>query len=312
MSGVIASSVACIALSVGILQSAHAASHGKSFRDCTVCPEMVVVPSGTFVMGSPATERGRDKDEDQHRVTIGYPFAVSKFPITWDEFEACARDGMCDGQAVETALRTPMTPPPRPATTGEQAAAPASRPPPYADHGRGNRPVVGVSWWDAQVFVGWLNKKSGKDRYRLLSEAEFEYAARSGTTTALWWGDEPSHDYANYGMDDGAGLGGAVGGRDIWLNDTSPVGSFPPNAFGLYDMYGNIYQWIEDCYESDSTKLPTDGSAVKNGNCATRGFRSNSFESNPHTMRSANRAYPYAPDTRGRNYLGFRVAKTLP
>ena len=110
---------------------------------------------------------------------------------------------------------------------------------------------------------------------------------------------------------DDAGLGGATGGRDVWLNETSPVGSSPPNPFGLCDMYGNIYQWIEDCYEPDASKLPTDGSAVKSGRCETRGFRSNSFESNPHTMRSANRAYPYTPNTRGRNYLGFRVAKTL-
>ena len=305
LSDLIATVPACIALCAGLVGDATAASPGKSFRDCAACPEMVVVPRGTFIMGSPQTEKGRDDDEGQHKVTIGYSFAVSRFPITWDEFEACARDGMCDGQAVETALRTPLA---RPVAT---PGKPADAPPPYVDHGRGNRPVVGVSWWDAQVFVGWLNKKSGQDQYRLLTEAEFEYSARAGTTTAFWWGDAPSHDYANYGKEDDAGLGGAIGGRDVWLNDTSPVGSFPPNPFGLYDMYGNIYQWVEDCYEADSSKLPTDGSAVKSGRCETRGFRSNSFESNPHTMRSANRAYPYAPNTRGRNYLGFRVAKTL-
>ncbi len=100
-------------------------------------------------------------------------------------------------------------------------------------------------------------------------------------------------------------------GRDIWVESTSPVCSFPTNAFGLCDMYGNVYQWVEDCYEPDSTLLPTDGSAVKSGNCNVRGFRSNSFESSPTTLRSANRAFVYAPDTRGRPYLGFRIAKTL-
>ena len=261
-----------------------------------MCPEMVVIPPGTFIMGSPETEKDRDKDEGQHKVTIAYSFAVSKGPITWDQWEACARDAMCDGQAVETALRL------------DREGKPIQN---YVDHGRGNHPVVGVSWWDAQVFIGWLNRKIGKEKYRLLSESEFEYAARAGTTTVYWWGNEPSHDYANYGKDVGQDLGGMAAGRDVWENSTSPICSFPTNAFGLCDMHGNIYQWIEDCYETNIASLPTDGSAVKSGNCAVRGFRSNSFESNPKSLRSANRAFVYAPNTRGRNYLGFRVAKTL-
>ncbi|MEO6102989.1 MAG: formylglycine-generating enzyme family protein, partial [Pseudoxanthomonas sp.] len=195
----IAAAAAWIALGAGLLGIANAASPDKSFRDCATCPVMVVVPRGTFVMGSPEAEKGRDADEGQHQVKIGYSFAVSKFPVSWDEFEACARDGVCDGQSVETALRIPPARPP--SATGSAAV------PPYVDHGRGNRPVVGVSWWDAQVFVGWLNKKSGQDQYRLLSEAEFEYAARAGTTTPFWWGEMPSHDYANYGKEDDAGLG---------------------------------------------------------------------------------------------------------
>ena len=269
---------------------------GSVFRDCSSCPDMVVIPSGAFVMGSPPTEKGRDPDEAQHKVTIRYAFAVSRYPITWDQWEACARDNVCAGRDVEIALRTGPD------------GMPIKN---YVDHGRGDRPVVGVSWYDAQVYVGWLNRKTDKDAYRLLSDAEFEYAARAGTRTVFWWGDQPSHDYANYGKDDDQGLGGAVSGRDIWDATTSPVGSFPPNPWGLYDMYGNIYQWIEDCYEKDAMKLPIDGSAVKDANCNTRGFRSNSFESNPHTMRAANRAFPYRPQTRGRDYLGIRVAKSL-
>jgi formylglycine-generating enzyme required for sulfatase activity len=286
--------VALAAAALGLAGAAAAAP--RTFKDCASCPQMVVVPGGSFVMGSPESEAGRDKDEGQHKVTIGRAFAVGAYPVTWDEFEACHRDGMCDGTAVETALRTGLD--------GKPIKD-------YADSGRGRHPVVGVSWWDAQAFVGWLNKKTGKEKYRLLTEAEFEYAARAGATGPFWWGDQPSHDYANYGKPDGAGLGGEAGGRDVWVNETSPVGSFPPNPFGLYDMFGNIYQWIEDCYETRVEMLPADGSAVRSGNCRTRGFRSNSFESNPHTMRAANRAFPYPPNTRGRNYLGFRVAKTL-
>ena len=293
----IAAMAAALNLMAGLAPSADIEEPaGKTFKDCAACPEMVVIPSGTFIMGSPETEENRDKDEGQHPVTIAYSFAVSKGPITWDQWEACARDAMCDGQSVETALRF------------DRDGRPIQQ---YVDHGRGNHPVVGVSWWDAQVFVGWLNKKTGQEKYRLLSESEFEYAARAGTTTAYWWGNEPSHDYANYGKEVGQGLGGVAAGRDIWKNSTSPICSFPTNAFGLCDMHGNIYQWIEDCYETDIKLLPTDGSAVKSGDCSVRGFRSNSFESNPKTMRSANRAFQYSPSTRGRNYLGFRVAKNL-
>jgi formylglycine-generating enzyme required for sulfatase activity len=268
----------------------------KNFKECNICPEMVVIPPGTFIMGSPETEKYREHDEGQHRVTIDYSFAVSKAPITWDQWEACARDAMCDGQSVETALRNENQ---GKAETGE-----------YIDYGRGNRPVVGVSWWDAQVFVGWLNKKTGKDQYRLLTEAEYEYAARAGTSTAYWWGEEPSHEYANYGRDADQELGGAAEGRDIWM-DTSPVCSFPVNGFGLCDMAGNVYQWVEDCYEADGTKLPADGSAVKSGNCNVRGFRGNSFMSDTKTLRSANRAFVYSPDARGRSFLGIRVARIL-
>jgi formylglycine-generating enzyme required for sulfatase activity len=274
----------------------NAATAGKTFRDCAVCPEMVVVPAGSFVMGSPDNEPLRDPDEKQHTVTFRKSFAISKYPVTWDEWEECVRDNVCAGRDVETSLRTALDGKPIPK---------------YVDHGRGHRPVVGVSWYDALVFTGWLNKKTGKDQYRLVSESEFEYAARAGTTTTYPWGQTPNHDYANFGKIDGASLGGEAGGRDIWVDSTSPVGSFPPNAFGLFDMHGNVYQWVADCYQEDAALLPTDGSVVKDGNCSVRVMRSTSFTSNPHTLRSANRAGQYPPNLRGRNYLGFRVAKTL-
>jgi formylglycine-generating enzyme required for sulfatase activity len=281
----------------GLLAAASAAvatAAPKSFKDCATCPEMVVVPAGSFMMGSPETENPRDPDEALHKVTLKR-FAMSKYPITWDEFEACHRDGACDGTAVETALRTDLR------------GQPIQK---YVDHGRGRRPVVGLSWWDAQRFVGWLNEKAGKEVYSLPSESQFEYAARAGTTTVYYWGDKPDHDYANFGKSV-APLGGEAAGRDVWVESTSPVGAFPPNAFGLYDMAGNVYQWTQDCYEKDALKLPVDGSAVTDGNCFMRVMRSNSYESDPKTLRSANRAGQYPPNLRGRNYLGFRVVKRM-
>jgi formylglycine-generating enzyme required for sulfatase activity len=268
----------------------------QTFKDCETCPEMVVIPAGAFVMGSPETEKDRDPDEGQHTVVIAHSFAVSKGPITWDLWDACVREKMCDGASVEAALRL------------DRDGKPI---PDYVNHVRGNHPVVGISWWDAHDFIRWLNRKIGKEQYRLLSESEFEYAARAGTSTVFGWGNTPSHEYANYGKDADPDLGGMAEGRDIWVNSTSPICSFPVNPFGLCDMYGNVYQWIEDCYQSNTKLLPIDGSAVESGDCSVRGFRSNSFESNAKTLRSANRAFVYAPNTRGRGYLGFRVAKTL-
>jgi formylglycine-generating enzyme required for sulfatase activity len=181
----------------------------------------------------------------------------------------------------------------------------------FVDWGRGTRPVVGVSWFDAQTFVGWLNSKTGgDDAYRLPSEAEWEYAARAGTTTAYPWGAKLDHNYGNFGIT-GPGLGGKSEGRDVWADQTAPVASFPANAFGLHDMHGNVFEWVEDCYEADRAHAPSDGSANKQGNCANRVFRDGTFLSNPYMQRSARRGAPYPATRRGRNYLGFRVAKTL-
>lgn len=303
-------------------KSGITAKPGESFSECGNCPEMVVIPAGSFVMGTPETEESRRDHERQHEVTIAKAFAVSKTEVTWDQWEACVRDAMCDGMAVETALRTSAVParPAAQANAGAAArggapaarggAAAEARPAAYVDHGRGDRPVVGVSWYDAQAYVGWLNKKTGNETYRLLSEAEWEYAARAGTTTAYPWGDKLDHNYGNFGIA-GPGLGGKAEGRDVWLDQTSPVASFPPNAFGLHDMHGNAFEWVEDCYNEDLTKLPADGSAHKSGNCSSRMFRSGSFISNPYMHRSGNRVRGYAPNTRGRNYLTIRVARTL-
>lgn len=269
---------------------------GETFKECRNCPEMIVLPPGDFAMGSPADEPLRRDNEPQQQISISRAFAMSKTPVTWDQWESCVRDNWCEGAAVDVSLRTGID---------------GQLNPDYRDWGRGTRPVVGVSWYDAQTFVGWLNEKTGEDdAYRLPSEAEWEYGARAGTTTAFPWGPKLDHNYGNFGTD-AEGLGGKAEGRDIWLEETSPVASFPPNAFGLYDMHGNIFEWTEDCYEADRAHTPSDGSANKEGNCANRVFRSGTFLSNPYMQRSARRGAPYPATLRGRNYLGFRVAKSL-
>lgn len=277
----------------GMADSAYAI--GQIFQDCRLCPEMVVLPAGEFLMGSPPDETDRRDNEARHRVAIPRSFAMSRTPVTWDQWEVCVRDTWCEGAAIDIALRTNPD-----GSVNEN----------YKDYGRGLRPVVGVSWYDAQHFIGWLNWKSGEDdRYRLPSEAEWEYAARAGSATAYPWGEEIDYNYGNFGRR-GHELGAHSEGRDRWTDETSPVASFPPNAFGLHDMHGNIFEWTQDCYAADLAHAPVDGSANTEGDCSVRVFRSGTFVSNPYMQRSARRGAPYPATIRGRNYLGFRVAKT--
>ncbi|MDH3441072.1 MAG: formylglycine-generating enzyme family protein, partial [Gammaproteobacteria bacterium] len=149
---------------------------GQSFQECRNCPEMIVLPPGQITIGSPLNEPLRRENEPQLAISIARPFAMSRMAVTWDQWEACVRDNWCDGVGVETALTTLENGEPNPN---------------YTDYGRGTRPVVGVSWYDAQAFVGWLNYKADEDdAYHLPSDAEWEYGARAGTTTAFPWGPE--------------------------------------------------------------------------------------------------------------------------
>jgi formylglycine-generating enzyme required for sulfatase activity len=242
------------------------------FRDCAGCPHMVVIPAGEFTMGSPPAEQ---QAEAQHRVTIAAPFAVSKFEITFDEWDACVRDGGCDNL--------------RPNDEG---------------WGRGQRPVIHMSFDSARLYVTWLGRKTGK-RYRLLSEAEWEYGARAGTTTTFAFGDALSPGSANFnGSTDGSGP------SDANRQKTMPVGSFPPNAFGLHDMHGNISEWVEDCWHNDYTeKAPTDGSAWVESNCTGRVLRGGSWEDSDVELRSAARVGEYRYNS---SYVdGLRVARSL-
>jgi formylglycine-generating enzyme required for sulfatase activity len=240
------------------------------FKDCNDCPEMVVVPAGRFNMGSPTGEPGRDVDESpQHGVTIAKPFAVSRFAVTFDEFDACVAGGGCED-------RKP----------GDQG------------WGRGRRPALNVSWDDAAAYLEWLSRKAGKP-YRLLTEAEYEYAARAGSTTAYYWGDAIGKGNANC---DGCG--------SQWDNiQTAPVGSFAANAFGLHDMAGNAWQWLQDCYHENYNGAPADDAAWTGADCGRRVIRGGSWISVPEVLRSAGRFWNTA-NSRG-NLLGFRVARTL-
>ena len=250
---------------------------GKKFRECSGCPEMVVIPGGSYMMGSPSGEEGRSKGEGPlHEVRIPRRFAVGKYEVTFAEWDACVAGGGCGGY--------------RPDDRG---------------WGRGARPVVNVSWEDAKSYVEWLTRKTGK-RYRLLSESEWEYVARAGTTGPFHFGGTISTDLANYR---GSFTYGS-GREGVYREKTVSVGSFPANDFGLHDVHGNVWEWVEDCWHGDYRGAPADGSAwTTGGGCGTRVLRGGSWFNIPGDLRSAYRLGFTAGD---RLYDdGFRIAQTL-
>jgi formylglycine-generating enzyme required for sulfatase activity len=208
-------------------------------------------------------------NQPEHAVPLIHPFALSKSKVTFSEWNACAEFGDCDA-AIYNALV------------------------------EGRRPMVNVSWDDAQAYVVWLSKMTGQS-YRLVTEAEWEYAARAGTTTAYYWGDEIGKNNADC---DGCG--------SQWDNkETAPVGSFAPNKFGLYDMAGNAWEWVDDCWHDDYRGAPVDGSAWEPNDCADyHVVRGGSWYSPPELLRSATRlrSFNYRRDDNG---LGFRIGRTL-
>lgn len=253
---------------------------GRMFRDCPTCPEMVVMPAGEFMMGSPESERGRGKDEGpQRKVTIRQPFAVGKFEVNFAQWDACVAEGGCTE---------------KPADQG---------------WGRARRPVINVSWDDARQFVAWLAKKTGKP-YRLLTEAEWEYAARGVTSASAPhapFATGPTINYRQANYDANFRYGN--GPQGIYRQKTLDVGSLPRNAFGLHDMHGNVWEWVEDCYKDSYAGAPTDGSPVTAANCTLRILRGGAWNYYPRLLRSAYR-YATAPGIRMEN-AGFRVARAL-
>ena len=248
-------------------------------KDGGLGPEMVVIPAGSFQMGSPNDEPGRFNDEGpRHLVTIR-SFALGRYEATFDDYDLFAQ---ATGRTLPSGGRW------------------------WQSWGRGNRPVINVTWHDAQAYADWLSAQTGHT-YRLPTEAEWEYAARAGTTTPYWWGAEASHEQANYGNVCCEGL---AQGRDQWVY-TAPVGSFPSNAFGLYDTAGNVLEWVADCWHKFSQYAPAYGSAwvQEDGGDCSRGVRGGSWYDDPQYLRSAYRL-GYRPNV-AVNYLGFRFAREL-
>jgi len=239
------------------------ANPGDFFRDCPDCAELVVVPAGSFDMGSTA-----EFENPAHRVTIAKPFAIARREVTFDEWDKCVDEGACKH---------------RPDDRG---------------WGRGDRPVINVSWLDAKTFTTWLSQKTGQT-YRLPSEAEWEYAARAGTNTPYWWGRDLGSRQANCRE---CNTGAA--------QQTSAVGSYKPNPFGLYDTAGNAAEWVEDCWNDNYRGAPQNGSAWVTGQCRLRVLRGGAFDSQARYLRSTSR-FRYDSDVR---YFanGFRVVRELP
>jgi formylglycine-generating enzyme required for sulfatase activity len=251
---------------------------GTPFKDLDEpwCPEMVVIPAGSFLMGSPEDEEGRDSDEGpQHEVTFSRPFALGRYPVTFAEY-----DSFCD-------------------RTGR------AKPDDHGAWGRGRRPVINVSWDDAEAYCKWLSEMT-RQPYGLPTEAEWEYACRASTTTPFWTGATINTDQANY---DGNSTYGS-GEKGQYREQTTPVDTFPANLWGLHDMHGNVWEWCEDLWHDSYERAPSDGSAWLAGRWSDeRVARGGSWNYPSEVLRSAFRG---RCSTGNRNVnLGFRVARKL-
>jgi len=248
---------------------------GSSFQDCESCPDMVVVPGGRFLMGAAKGDKGhKPEEEPQHEVTVAAPLAISKTEITFDEWETCALEGGCGNY--------------RPQDSG---------------WGRGRRPVIYVSFDDAKAYVDWLRQKSGK-AYRLLSEAEWEFAARGGTSTPFASGATLAPTQANFdaSSDTTNRKPGAYQGTTV------EVGSFPPNPYGLLDMEGNVFEWVEDCWNGSHAGAPADATP-RGGDCKRRVAKGGAWYYEADYARSSARMN--FPKGSRLNVIGFRVARSL-
>jgi formylglycine-generating enzyme required for sulfatase activity len=294
-------------------------ARGHQFDDCSGaawCPRMVAIPAGEFDMGAPVEDSDRTSMEGPvHHVRV-HAFALGKFDVTRGQWAAFV-------DATHRPTRTGCW------WTGRTGFRPDSagswRDPGFEQDSM--HPAVCVTWYDAQDYVAWLSARTGKP-YRLPSEAEWEYAARAGSATAYPWGTLASHDRANYGADKCCGPRAV--GADIWVN-TSPAAAFPPNAFGLYDMHGNVLQWLADCLAPSYDVTPVDGSAYAsdiplqlsgrhaalNGqpSCSFRVVRGGDWGDPPSMVRSAFRNFGPGPGATLRDYssagVGFRVARSI-
>lgn len=282
---------------------------GGMFRDCADCPEMVVVPAGAFVMGSTEAEAEREgvpavfaaRERPAHRVAVQAPFAVGRFHVTRGDFAAFERDtgyspraGCWIGSGTDFVFdhRRSWTQPGYPQTDRE--------------------PVVCVSWQDATAYAAWMSTRTGR-AYRLLTESEWEYAARAGTTGARWWGDEPGRHCGHANAADVSLRRQAPQFASADCDDrfprTSPVDAFPANPFGLFDMLGNAGQWVEDCWLDDYVDAPDRAEVARTApSCVARTARGGAWSSVPWRLRAAARLRNSA-DIRFDN-LGIRLARS--
>jgi formylglycine-generating enzyme required for sulfatase activity len=336
----LAASIAFVSL--GVIVHAQDAAAPVSFRDCPDCPEMVVVPPGQFLMGSSDedtkrdfaaipkaagfralffTDRGIAKwylpyEHPQHQVSIPLPFTMSRYPITRDEFAAFVRETHYETEPCWLRGHPGRQPPPQSSAWMHPGFDQSDR-----------DPVVCVGWKDAQAYIRWLNQRVTHDGtdgsagpYRLPSEAEWEYAARAGTQSARWWGDDIGYDHA---LCDGCNTPPCpepkmVNGRIVYpcanmpvakpIRHTLPVGSFPANPFGLYDILGNVAVITEDCWHDSYMGAPTDGSAWKDGSCRYRSGRGGSWLAAAWAVRSTTRTHAGIDETS--NDSGFRIVRS--
>ena len=293
-----------VAASVTLAGSAIAQSEsdhrpGDRWRDCDECPEVLAIPAGSFTMGSPAAEAGRyDREGPAHQVTIARPFAIGVYEVTRDEYSRfvratnySSREGSC---LVNEGLEwTELA-----GVNWRTLAFPQTV----------RHPAVCISWNDATAYVTWLSRHTGAE-YRLPTAAEWEYAARAGTNTPWYWGNrtEVQCRYAN-GADGATEFPWRTGCDDAYPK-TSLVGSFQSNDFGLHDMLGNAWEWVQDCFNWSYVGAPANGSAWEEGDCSARVMRGASWASTPKYLRAAHRAGERASFRS--DYTGFRVARSL-
>jgi formylglycine-generating enzyme required for sulfatase activity len=243
----------------------RALSRFDRFRECERCPVMIVIPGGSFIMGASAAEQGSTPDErPQHQVTLR-GFAIGRFPVSRDEWDGCVAAKGCSSRTAGAA------------------------------DGRGSEPVAGIQWDEARDYVAWLARVTGRP-YRLLSEAEREYAARAGTTTAFWWGDPPGDDAVK------------LDGPDV-VPATFDVIPSDPNPWGIYQVHGAVYDWVEDCWHDSYAGAPADGSAWTEDGCDRHVLRGGSFNRTAQTRRAAARMW-FGSQNR-MPYMSVRVARSL-
>jgi len=269
---------------------------GSTFKDCDVCPELVVIPAGSIRIGAPFREGG-DDEWPIHNVVISQPFSIGKYEVTRLEFST-----FVDSTDYETKHSCRFL-----AKVGWEEGV-SWITPGFAQTDRD--PVVCVNWKDAKSYLKWLTKKTGRS-YRLPSEAEWEYAARAGAVDRYYFGDSVS-ELCQYGN------GVDASSNFKWQNKkcadgygarTAPVGSFLPNDFGLYDTIGNAWEWLEDCWNDSYYGAPNDGTSWITGECSMRGTRGGSWLNDPRFLRSAHRNSLYY--TYRKYNTGFRVVREL-